>query len=63
MDYDFAVNQRFSVQTQHVGRERQPVLILEDFLRDASALVRYAANESRFGSSPLSYPGVIAPAW
>ena len=62
MDYDFTVNQRFSVQTQHVGRERQPVLILEDFVRDADALVRYATNESRFAPSPLSYPGVVAPA-
>jgi hypothetical protein len=60
MHYDFAINERFSVETRHVGHERQPVLIVDDYLRDPEALVNYAANEARFEPSPALYPGVVA---
>src|SRR5437868_2609121 len=62
MSYDLGVNERFSVETQYIGRERQPVLIVDDYLRDPAAMVRYAATEARFQPSPLSYPGIVAPA-
>jgi Family of unknown function (DUF6445) len=61
MEYDLTVNERFSVQTRHIGRERQPVVIVDDFLRDPDAMVRYAANETRFIPSPTLYPGIVAP--
>ena len=32
MEYDFAVNEQISVQTEYVGRERQPVLVVENYL-------------------------------
>jgi hypothetical protein len=62
MAYDFSVNQPLRVQTQHAGRERQPVLIIDDFLRDPESMVRYAAGAAQFKPSPLSYPGIVADA-
>jgi hypothetical protein len=62
MRYDFTVNERFCLEIRHAGRERQPVLIVDDFLRDPDSMVRYAVNEARFQPSPFSYPGIVAPA-
>jgi len=62
MQYDLAVNERLSVETLYVGHERQPVLVVDDCLRDPDALVRYAVHEARFQSSPAMYPGIVAPA-
>jgi hypothetical protein len=62
MEYDLSVNERFSVETRHIGQERQPALVLDNYLRDPDAMVSYAATESRFQPSPLAYPGIIAPA-
>lgn len=61
MQYNLAVNERFSVATHYAGRERQPVLIIDDYLSDPEALVAYADKEARFGPSPALYPGVVAP--
>lgn len=62
MQPDFAVNERFSLQTQYAGRERQPVFIIDDYLRDPEALVNYAAKDARFEPSPALYPGIVASA-
>jgi hypothetical protein len=61
MPYDFAVNTRFSREVHHVGRERQPIVVVDDFLRDPEAVVRYAGSDARFGPPPKTYPGIIAP--
>ncbi len=61
MPYDFAITEPPAIVTRHAGRERQPVLIVDDYLRDPEALVSYAVNEARFEASPAMYPGVIAP--
>ena len=61
MEHDFTVNDHFSVETRHAGRERRPVLIVDDYLRDPEAMVRYAVNQGRFQQSPTMYPGVVAP--
>jgi hypothetical protein len=58
---DFAVNEQLSVQTHYVGRERQPVLVVDNFLREPGAMVRYATTEARFNPSPTLYPGVVGP--
>ena len=57
---DFAVNDHFAVETHYVGQERQPVLIVDDYLRDPEALVRYAATKAAFQPSPALYPGIVA---
>jgi hypothetical protein len=62
MDYNFAVNEPLSIVTEHIGRERQPVLVIDDFLREPEAMVRYAVQEAKFKPSPIAYPGLIAPA-
>ena len=59
MPYNLAINDRFSVETRYVGRERQPVLIVDDYLRDAESLVNYVATEARFEPSPALYPGIV----
>jgi hypothetical protein len=62
MKYDFSVNERFSVDIQHIGHERQPVVIVEDFLRDPESMVHHAANNVPWGEPPKkTYPGPIAP--
>jgi Family of unknown function (DUF6445) len=61
MPYDLSINDGFSAQTLTAGRERQPVLVIDDFLRDPEAMVRYAANEARFQPSTAMYPGIVAP--
>jgi hypothetical protein len=62
MEYDFTVNEHFSVERRQVGNERHPVLVIDDLLRDPESMVRYAASVSQFKPSPLAYPGIIAPA-
>jgi Family of unknown function (DUF6445) len=61
MPFDVAVNEHLSVQTHYAGNERQPVLIVDDYLRDPDSLVRYAVTETRFQPSPALYPGIVAP--
>jgi hypothetical protein len=60
MAYNFSINERFSVKVEHAGRERQPVLIVDDVLRDPAEMIRYAANESQFKPPPTLYPGITA---
>jgi hypothetical protein len=61
MEYDFSFNEHFSVETRYAGRERQPVLIVDDFLNDPESMVRYAAEKVQFKRPPIHYPGVVAP--
>ncbi len=61
MSYDATPNETFPVQTLLVGREQQPVLIVDDYLRDPDSVVRFAVNEAQFRPSPVYYPGVVAP--
>lgn len=61
MPYDFASSDPLSIETLYAGRERQPVLLVDNYLRDPEAAVNYAATEARFESSPAMYPGNIAP--
>jgi len=61
MHYDAGVNAKFTVATTYVGQERQPVLVVDDFLRDPDSMVRFAEREARYRASPQAYPGVVAP--
>jgi hypothetical protein len=60
----FAINPAWTIRAYTVGREREPVLVIDDVLRDPDALVE-AAAQAQF--SPLKpggnfYPGQRAPA-
>lgn len=60
MQFDFSINPARHVETVYVGRERQPVIVLDDCLRDPQSLVNLAAS-LRFIPSGSHYPGVLAP--
>ena len=49
-----------TVAVRHVGRERQPVAIVDDFAPDPDAL-REAAASAVFAPGRLHYPGLRAP--
>lgn len=64
MPYDFRANDSPKIQTVIVGREQQPVVVVDDLMCKPQSLVDYAAAEVRF--RPLKkdvnyYPGVRAP--
>jgi hypothetical protein len=64
-EYDFSLNPRPRAALLHVGAEREPVLVLDDLMRRAEALVEYAAGEVAFenaGGPQGGYPGLRAPA-
>jgi hypothetical protein len=61
---DFAFRPRLDVSLQRIGREREPVMIVDGVLENAAALVDYAAREVSF--APVfgpqgGYPGIRAP--
>lgn len=61
----FGLNRRLKVIRRLVGREREPVLVIDDVMRDPRALVEYAASEVQFAPDwgPTGgYPGIRAPA-
>lgn len=65
MAADFSLRSRLNVRADHVGNEREPVLVVEGAMADASGLVDYAAREVRFGpvwGPSGGYPGLRAPA-
>lgn len=62
MFYDATPNANYSVHRYEIGRERQPVLIVDDYLADPDSMVRYACDEVRFAPPSSAYPGLIAPA-
>jgi hypothetical protein len=64
-DYDFSLNPAPLLRTEHVGRDREPVLILDDLMRNPGALVDYAAREVAYDPAwgPTDgFPGIRAPA-
>lgn len=61
----FELNPKLNVAVGRVGPENEPVLIVEDLLREPQALVDYAACEVRFEPAWTDhggYPGLRAPA-
>lgn len=63
--YDFALNGSLSVSLARIGEEQEPVLVIENVLREPERLVDYAAREVAF--DPVwgpdgGYPGIRAPA-
>lgn len=59
--YDFALNPSLRCRVGHVGREREPVVQVDDLLRAPGAVVDFAAAEGRFAPvyGPAGgYPGL-----
>lgn len=65
MSHDFSLNPRLKVSLDHVGEEREPVLIVEDLAARPGDLVDFAATEVAFAPAygpGGGYPGIRAPA-
>jgi hypothetical protein len=63
--WDFGLNARLRVSLERIGREGEPVLIVEDVLRAPENLIDYAADEVSFAPAwgpQGGYPGIRAPA-
>lgn len=57
------IHRQFTVRTMTVGRERQPVIVIDNALRDPHGLVEFAARRVRFRrlkGDANYYPGVRA---
>ncbi|MEN0038153.1 MAG: DUF6445 family protein [Cellvibrio sp.] len=55
------LHRSFSYRVDYVGNERQPVLIVDNFLRDAESLVEYSARAAVFDAEKGLYPGTRFP--
>lgn len=51
-------HENFSYKVEHVGREQQPVLIIDNFLDKSQLLVDYCVQYGRFNSADAMYPGI-----
>jgi hypothetical protein len=63
--YDFGLNGRLAVSRRFVGKEQEPVVVIDGLMRHPAALVEYAAREVTFspaGHATGGYPGIRAPA-
>ena len=64
-DYAFDLRDRFDLSLERVGREGEPVLVVDGVLREPGRLVDYAATEVAFAPAfgpGGGYPGLRAPA-
>lgn len=59
---EFARHKNFSVRVEPVGVERQPVVIIDNFLEGAERLVDVVADEKGFSDQTGLYPGIRSPA-
>jgi hypothetical protein len=61
-DVDVSLNPGLSARVIHVGSDREPVLIIDDLLRDPEAMVRYAQTGTAFRKDDKDfYPGIRKP--
>jgi hypothetical protein len=51
---------RHTIQVWHQGREQQPVIVIDDYLDDPTAMVSIAANGPEFSQMGPYYPGIRA---
>lgn len=52
----------FKYRVDYVGLERQPVLVIDNFLVHAETLVEFAQQQGQFNNADAYYPGVRLPA-
>jgi hypothetical protein len=63
MSLGFRPHDRIRARTDLIGRERAPVLVIDDFAADPQALVDHAASLAPFPPAQQTfYPGLRAPA-
>ncbi|PUA27258.1 MAG: hypothetical protein B0W54_11690 [Cellvibrio sp. 79] len=52
----------FSYRVEYIGKEAQPILIIENYIADPESLIDYCARFCHFKQADAYYPGVRAPA-
>ncbi|MCF2948759.1 DUF6445 family protein [Paraglaciecola aquimarina] len=52
----------FSYQVQHIGHEQQPILIIDNFVKDARSLIGYAMTKNDVAPDRGHYPGLRSKA-
>lgn len=57
-----SVHQKFKYKVDYIGRERLPVLVVDNFLDTPEQLVEYCISHSQFNGMDAFYPGVRSPA-
>jgi len=60
MANDYRANELRAVQTLRVGHEQNPVLVIDDFLSNADAIINFAASDAQFTTPKNWYPGLRA---
>jgi hypothetical protein len=55
------IGRQIRVQLQHVGQERQPLLIVDDVLADPEAMIDAARDAEFYAPKHTHYPGLNAP--
>lgn len=61
-DVTLEANPAFRCEVLTVGRERTPVLVIDDFAIDTGPAIRYASDAAGFGVEATSaYPGIRSP--
>ncbi|HZF24694.1 MAG TPA: DUF6445 family protein [Steroidobacteraceae bacterium] len=62
LDGKLKLHAAFRPSVAHLGVERSPVLVVDNFLADPQVLIDYAAQESCFSAvADAFYPGIRAP--
>ena len=55
------LHDRFSYRVEYVGNEKQPVIIVDNYLHNAEVLINYCEKNLSFVSAGSFYPGVRMP--
>lgn len=60
--YITPLHESFTARIDLIGLEKEPVIVIDNFLKDPEALVEYAAsNRNRFTQDTKYYPGLRMP--
>jgi hypothetical protein len=51
------LHDKFSYRIEHVGNEKQPVLIVDNYMHNAEGLISYCENNMSFAKADTFYPG------
>lgn len=57
-----ALHADFSARVDYVGNEKEPILIIDQFLENAAGLIDFAEAQGQFAVADAYYPGIRSPA-
>lgn len=56
------LHKKFKYRVDFLGKERSPVLVVDNFLQAPEQLIEYCISNSQFNAADAFYPGVRSPA-